>query len=289
MSSIAKKWLIPATVLVVLVALSIYFFTPGYNRVNYNFEGTGAQTNGYNSDKNDEPGRASKSGSEVNWTFDFDSQTWRVSGNPPDCPEPLEMPAPVDVKLASGILYPGQIRSGDYKPHGGFRFDNRSSNEVDVYAPMDGKLFKAARHLELDEVQYSLYFINDCGIMYKLDHLRALTARLGEILETIPLGGEGDSRTTEIRPAVFVAQGEHVATKIGFEKTSNIFFDLGLYDLRRENGVVYDAAFRAQYRGVNEYSIHALCWLDYLREPEKTFVKNLPASGIEGKTSDYCT
>lgn len=122
------------------------------------------------------------------WTFDGES--WQVSGTPPNCPEPLVFPAPVDVNLVSGILYPGQERGNDYKPHGGFRFDNRTNNEIDVYAPMDGNLFKAARHLEYGEAQYSLYFINDCGIMYKLDHLRELTAKFKEILNNIPMGGE---------------------------------------------------------------------------------------------------
>jgi hypothetical protein len=228
----------------------------------------------------------------MTWTFDGDS--WQASGNPPACPDPLEFPAPVDVNLVSGILYPGQERGGDYKPHGGFRFDNHTNNEVDVYAPMDGNLFKAARHLEYGEVQYSLYFINDCGIMYKLDHMRELTAKFNEILNNIPMGGEGDSRTTEIRPAVFVAKGEHVATKIGFEnfpggyKDKNVFVDFGLYDLRKTNGVNYDSVFRAKYPNINEYGTYAVCWFDYLSNVDEAIVRNLPASGDKGKMSDYC-
>ena len=136
------------------------------------------------------------SNDNLGWTFDGES--WQVRGTPPTCPEPLVLPAPVDINLVSGILYPEQEQGNDYKPHGGFRFDNHINNEVDVYAPMDGNLFKAARHLEYGEVQYSLYFINDCGIMYKLDHIRELTATFKEILNNIPMGGEGDSRTPEI-------------------------------------------------------------------------------------------
>lgn len=233
-------------------------------------------------------------GAAVRWNFDYQNQTWKSNGNPPHCPEPLKLPAPVDVNLASSILYPGQIRGGDYKPHGGFRFDNHTDNQINVYAPLDGSLFKAARHLESGEVQYSLYFMNDCGLMYKLDHLRELTARFEETLNKIPMGGEGDSRTTEIRPAVFVAKGEHIATKVGFEnfpgghKDKNVFVDFGLYDLRKQNSVLYDAAFRAKHSNISEYGTHALCWFDYLKEPERTIVKNLPAGGMEGKTSDYC-
>ena len=222
------------------------------------------------------------SNDKVSWTFDGSS--WQVRGTPPDCPDPLILPAPVNMKQVTGILYPGQERGGDYKAHGGFRFDNRTDNEVPVFAPMDGNLFKAARHLEYGEPQYSLYFIHDCGMMYKLDHLRELTAKFSEILNNIPMGEEGDSRTTEIRPAVYVAQGEQVATKVGFEKfpggykDRNVFVDFGLYDLRKTNGVNYG----------DEYSAYAVCWFDYLASENETMVRNLPATGIAGKTSDYC-
>ena len=229
---------------------------------------------------------------DVNWQFR--DGKWSVSGNPPECPQPLAFPAPVDIRLATGVLYPGQLRGGDYKPHGGFRFDNQDTNEVAVYAPMDGNLFKVAQHLEYGEVQYSLYFINDCGIMYKLDHLREVTAKFKELLNNVPMGAEGDSRTTEIQPAVFVAKGEHVATKIGFEnfpsgyKGRNVFVDFGLYDLRKTNGVDYDSAFRAKHPNINEYGTHAVCWFDYLSSEDEAIVRNLPADGGGGNASDYC-
>lgn len=226
---------------------------------------------------------------EAIWSFNFDNQEWEVLGNPPECPNPLLINSPVDVSLASSILYPGQVRGGDYKPHGGFRFDGLENNEVDVYAPINASIFKAARHLESGEVQYVLYLINDCGIMYKLDHLRELTPKFEDILNKIPMGEEGDSRTTEINPRIFVEEGEHIAVKVGIESNKNVFFDFGLYDLRKKNGVNYDSEFRSKYQGVEEYSVHALCWLDNLNEPDKTIVKNLSgADGVSGKESDYC-
>lgn len=229
---------------------------------------------------------------DVNWTFD--GKSWQVRGTPPPCPDPLNLPSPVDINLVSGILYPGQERGNDYKPHGGFGFKNQTNNEVDVFAPMDGNLFKAARYLEYGEVQYSLYFIHDCGIMYKFDHPRELTAKFKEILNNIPMGDEGDSRTTEIRPAIFVAKGEHVATKVGFENfpgghnDRNVFVDFGLYDLRKTNGVNYDSVFRAKHPNINEYGTYAVCWFDYLSSEDETIVRSLPAGGNEGKVSDYC-
>ena len=239
------------------------------------------QVQNTNSDKPIEDGA-------ITWFFDGGSKTWKTNGNPPACPDSLVFPAPADVSLASGILYPGQIRGGDYKPHGGIRFDSLSNNNISVYAPMDGKLFKASRHMAFGEVQYSLYVTHDCGIMYKLDHLRVLTKKFEDILNSTPMGAEGDSRTTQISPPVFIAKGELIATKVGFESNKNVFFDFGVYDLRKTNGVIYDANFRAQHSNIDEAGTHALCWLDYLIASDRSIVKGLPGSGTEGKTSDYC-
>lgn len=228
----------------------------------------------------------SKLNSNVSWEFGYETKEWTVKGTPPTCPDPLVFPSPVDLTEASGILYPGQIRGGDYKPHGGVRFDQLANNLVDVYAPIDAKLYFAARHLESGEMQYSLYFINDCGIMYKLDHLRELTEKFENILEPVPTGADGDSRTTMIAPPVFISAGEHVATKVGIEKTKNVFYDFGVYDLRKKNGVDYRG--RNIYN-VEEFAMHGLCWLDYLEEKDKALAKSLPGSdGTSGKTSDYC-
>ena len=230
--------------------------------------------------------------SSAAWVFDFDNKAWKANGNPPKCPDPLVIDPPVDVNLASGILYPGQYRGGDYKPHGGFRFDNMANNLVTVTAPIDGYLDKASRHLEEGETQYSLYFINDCGILFKLDHLLTLTPKFQAIVEKIPMGNEGDSRTTEVSPKVFVAKGELVATEVGFKDyqgAKNIFMDFGLYDLRTRNEASKNPAFAKEHKGEEEYSFNALCWLDYLNEPSRSVVKNLPAAdGQSGKTSDYC-
>ncbi|HLE49053.1 MAG TPA: hypothetical protein VI819_03425 [Patescibacteria group bacterium] len=220
------------------------------------------------------------------WDFEYETKTWKSVGSPPTCPDPFTFPAPADLSLASGILYPGQIRGGDYKPHGGARFDNLPNNELNVYSPFDGKLYQAARHLESGEMQYSLYFINDCGMMYKLDHLRKLTDKFERLLEPIPTGAEGDSRTTMINPAVFISKGELVATEVGIIKTKNVFFDFGVYDLRQRNGVDYSGK---DYFNIEQYGMHGVCWMDYLQEPDKSLSYSLPgADGQSGKKSDYC-
>ena len=271
------------TIFIVILVIGVFFFFVQKNFVSKDVEDN--QENISNNQIEDFFAQDAK----IDWYFDMESNRWKVSGTPPECEEPLIFPSPSDLNLASSILYPGQIRGGDYKPHGGIRLDNLENNEVDVYAPMDGNLFMAARHLESGEVQYSLYFTNDCGIMYKLDHLRELTSKFNGIIEEIPMGGKGDTRTTQIFPSVFVGKGEYIATKVGIEANKNIFFDFGVYDLRKTNGVVYDEEFIATYGSVSQFGTVALCWLDYLEGEEKNIAKSLPGGdGINGKISDYC-
>lgn len=230
--------------------------------------------------------------SAVSWQFDINSKSWQVSGSPRKCPDPLVFPSPVDVGLASGILYPGQIRGGDYKPHGGFRFDNRNTNDIEVRAIMDGVILKASKYLEFGEEQISFFYVNDCGIMVMHDHFLTLSPKLQSVLDNVPLGKEGDSRTTFIEPKVNIKKGEVLATEVGsrnFNGQKNIGFDFGLYDLRKTNGVVYDSSFRARFPMIDEYGTHAICWLENLEEPDKSIVKSLPgADGKRGTSSDYC-
>lgn len=222
----------------------------------------------------------------INWQFDGES--WRASENPPSCPDPLIFPSPVDLNFVSGILYPGQIRGGDYKPHGGFRFDNRSDNNIEVRAIMDGYILKASRYEVNGEVQNMIFYVNECGIMVMNDHLLTLSSKLQKVYDKIPVGKNGDSRTTEINPRVYIEKGELLATEVGFKLNKNIFLDFGLYDLRKTNGVNYDSNFKKTHPSINEYGTHALCWFDNLSSDDNNFVRSLPAGGKEGKVSDYC-
>lgn len=239
-------------------------------------------------------GGSPKSFGGVSWQFNNETGEWSVAGNTPECEDPFIVQAPVDVKLASGILYPGQLRGGDYKPHGGFRFDNSETNDVELRAAMDGYLLKASKYEAFGEVQILIFYVNDCGIMVMNDHLLTPSPKLKEIIDKIPLGKEGDSRTTNIEPRVYLEKGELLATEVGFRKFSggsggkNVFVDFGLYDLRNINDVVYDSAFRAEHSNINEYGTYALCWFDNLMPEDKDVVLSLPAGGNEGKVSDYC-
>src|SRR3989338_2787942 len=64
------------------------------------------------------------------------AEGWEARGTISQCPDPL-ITFPVDLSLATSVLYPGQYRGNDYKPHGGFRFDDQETNEIKVIAPME--------------------------------------------------------------------------------------------------------------------------------------------------------
>lgn len=229
--------------------------------------------------------------SNVNWEFDQVSNSWIVSGDVPECVNPFIIDSPVDVGKVSGVLYPGQTRGEDYKPHGGFRFDDLGSNDVEVRAIMDGKLVKASRYLSDGEEQILIFYINDCGVMAMHDHILKPSEKLKKALEQIPVNGEGDSRTTFVDSSVFIKKGDLLAEEVGFEDyegSKNIFIDFGLYDLRSTNGFNYGQDFIRSNSNIQEYGFYGLCWLSYLNSEDKGFLEALPAGGSEGKVSDYC-
>lgn len=208
-------------------------------------------------------------------------------GEVPECEEPLVFDSPVDISAATSILYPGQPRGGNYKPHGGFRFDNNTTNEIDIVAPFDGYLVQGARYLSEGEIQYTFDVIHPCGIMYRLGHLRVLTPKFEAIAESFPEATE-DSRTTFINPPVKVFKGEVFATKIGIIGTSNPFFDFGVFDLRQKNEASKEANYANKSQN-NQLALFAICWLDNLDKEESDYIYTLPAGDpTSGKNSDYC-
>jgi|SRR3989344_5203344 len=189
------------------------------------------------------------------------------------CPDPLTLSTPVDLALVTSILYPGQIRGGDFKRHGGFRFDSSKNDEIEVRAPIDSVLVAASRYLEEGEVQYLLDFETNCGIKFRFDHVLTLGPKLAQLAESLPEPKEHDSRTINT-DKVELAEGDVIATAVGFEKTENVFVDFGVY----EDNSMFQAP-----------NANALCWFDLLTAEDETKVKNFPpADGQSGKTSEYC-
>lgn len=234
----------------------------------------------------DDTGSAETASADVEWRRT--GSGWRAIGTPPACPEPLSMQAPVNTSLATSVLYPGQTRGGDYKAHGGFRFDNADQNAVSVEAPMDALVVEASRYIERGEVQYLFTFINPCGIMYRFDHLLRLSPQMQRIADALPEAKEGDSRTTAVDPAIPVLAGEILATGVGFAETGNTFVDFGVYDLRQKNAASQDADWAATHS--LDLAQHAICWFDLLPGLDAERIRSLPAAdSTSGATSDYCS
>jgi len=199
------------------------------------------------------------------------------------CPTPL-LQSPVDLSKVTSILYPGQERGGNYKAHGGFGFDNATDNSVTVKIPLDGKITRVARYRELGEVQYLFEFEGNCGVSFRLDHLRELTAKFEAVVGAFPI--KEDSRTDLVNPPVAVMLGEVIATEVGF--LNNVFVDFGVYDMRQKNEASKDPAWAGAHSQFPADS-YGICWLDALPQADSLVVKALPSrDGASGKKSDYC-
>lgn len=235
--------------------------------------------------------KSSESDKYIEWSFNGDSWMALNEGEPaPKCQDPLTLSAPMDVSKATSLLYPGQIRGGDYKPHGGMGIENASDNKVDVKMPYSAYLYRGAKYKEQGEIQYLLDFMAPCGIMIRFDHLKTLSSELETATAELPTGGESESRTTTFKKNVLVKQGAVLATEVGFSSPLNVFFDLGVYDLRQPNEASKASSFadEPQRKQDKEQSFFAVCWFDLLAGNEKSVVAALPARGSEGATSDYC-
>lgn len=219
--------------------------------------------------------------------WDFNGQVWRPIGTPPSCANPLILPLPVDMSRVTSILYPGQVR-GDYKAHGGFRFDMPGqTTAIDVRATMAGRLLRASRYLASGEIQYTFDFVNDCGIMFRFGHLRDLAPKYQAIADTLPAPVELDSRSTGIS-GVTVTLGELIGTGTGLRDAArNVFLDYGVYDLRQRNPSSADPAWLAAHD--NDTMPYGTCWFDTLSAADAARVRSLPpADAVMGRTSDYC-
>ncbi len=212
---------------------------------------------------------------------------WIADGTVPACPTPL-IQSPVPLDQVTSILYPGQYRT-EYKPHGGFRFDQATSNNVNIVAPADAQVVRGARYIVKGETQYTFDFIMPCGMMYRLGHLRVLSDKYQAIADAFPQNAEGDSRTTNVSPTVSATAGELIATATGLINDKNVFLDFGVYNLREKNRIAQsDPNFIPTHPG--ELPPYGICWFDSLPATDAARVKSLPsADGKSGKTSDYCS
>lgn len=224
---------------------------------------------------------------DVIWVFNGSS--WAASGESPSCPDPLTIKSPTDIKKATAVLYPGQTRGGNYKPHGGLRFDGLKNEDVTVTAPMDMHLVEGARYIEQGETQYLLVFQSSCGLAFRFDHLLTLSSAMQKAADTLPAAKPDDSRTTPLPSPVKVHDGEVIATAVGFRNTQNVGFDFGLYDLRTPNLASKNSTYAAAHKNEASQAFFAVCWVNMLKGDDAHFALALPGGDqIAGKTSDYC-
>ncbi len=223
----------------------------------------------------------------VTWKFNRDTNNWESSKTPPKC-SALIFETPINLSKVTSILYPGQYRGGNYKPHGGFRYDNPKVNNLKVTSPIAGYVQDGNRRIVSNgAVEYNFEIINSCGIMMRFDHLTNLSPEFKKLAERLPKPIKGDSRTTVLSPYVSVKKGEWIGTQT---KTDvNFGLDWGVYDLRKENKASENPAYRKEHQEYSRLNFHALCWLNNLPSKEQAIAKKLPAGDENvGKKSDYC-
>jgi hypothetical protein len=226
-------------------------------------------------------------------TWQFDGELWKPSGTPPACEEPLLLGSPIDVTKASAVLMPGQVRGTDFKPHGGLARADAEDNSLTVVTMRDAYLYRASRYtVEAGQVQYLFDFMDPCGIMFRFDHLATLTDQFQEYANTLPEPTDQDSRTYPMHVSTLIPKGTVVATEVGIREGKNVFFDVGVYDLRTRNEASKTELYKTDSLRIadKEQSFFALCWFDFLNEKDKAIVKALPSrDGVSGYESDYCT
>lgn len=225
----------------------------------------------------------------VSWSYN--GSAWQASGTPPACTKPLVSISPVDLSQATSILYPGQYRGGNYKAHGGIRFDNATNNNITVKLPNDASLTAAARYVENGSTQYLLDFTSACGIAFRFDHLLTLSDSLQKIInDTLPAPKADDSRTTPIANGPLVASGTVIATAIGnLGPPRNVGVDFGVYDYRQPNAASKNSQYHPSPGSSAEQYDYAICWLTAIPANDSAKALALPAGDSQqGKTSDYC-
>jgi len=211
--------------------------------------------------------------------WSFDGSRWASTGTPPACPSPL-IQTIVNLSLPTAVLYPGQVRGGNYKPHGGFLFGRATTNDVTIVAPIGGRIWRGVRYIESGEIQYLFDVVNDCGVAFRLDHLLELSPKFASLAATLP-APTASSETTDLQSQrMTVSTGEPIATAVGFRSSRNVTVDFGVYDLRQPN----PSATRS-----GEFAAYATCWLDLLPPADAATVRALPpGDGVQGRTSDFC-
>ena len=226
-------------------------------------------------------------------SWEYDGSAWNPTGNPPKCSTPLLNRSPVDIKTVTAILYPGQVR-GQYKAHGGFHFRNNATNDVRVVMPIDGKITSAVRYYQtgdngVNELQYLVTFLNDCGVSIKFDHLLTLSPEVQSIMDRQPAAKLNDTGSLPLKGGELFKEGAVIATAVGQKSNVSVGMDFGVYDYRKKNAASKDSAYAEAHKTASYADFYATCWLNDLPVTDSVIAKSLPGGdGKMGTTSDYC-
>lgn len=224
-------------------------------------------------------------------TWQFDGENWKPNGTPPACEEPLVIGEPMDLTKATAVLLPGQVRGTDFKPHGGLARGDAPDNMIDVRTIRDAYVYRAARYIEQGQVQHLFDFMDSCGIMFRFDHLATLSDQFQDYADTLPEPQPNGSMTYDVNVSTLIPKGTLVATEVGIRDQKNVFFDVGVYDLRQRNAASKTELYKTDSLRIadKEQSFFSLCWFDLLPEKERAIVRALPDrdASNNGK-SDYC-
>lgn len=282
-------WVSLVVALAVLIGGGAYAMWP---RQSKSPEATATPTNTPSNTSTSTPNTSKDDTAATNVTWLQTANGYMPSTTPPTCANPIVSVFPASLGDVTAILYPGQTRGGNYKPHGGFRFDKLTSNTTTVKAPFDGTIIDGSRYLAdntAGDVQYTFDVMNDCGMMFRVGHLLTLSDDLAAIAKNFPTPQRNDSRTTRVEPGVRIKAGTVMATAVGTSSDANVFFDFGLYDWNQPNSISKDATWAANSAHNNDLAKHALCWFDQLSASDEATVRGLPAGDpTSGKSSDYC-
>lgn len=224
------------------------------------------------------------SGTKIYWRLGING--WEPVGSVPQCPNPYHIIPPVDISLATSVLYPGQIRSGNnYEPGGGFRFDKSPNNVITVKVPADAQVVGGARFLVQGQLQYYFDLTVPCGIMFRYDHLLTLSPEFQKISERFTPPKENDTRTTFLDTPISVSANDTIATAVGLN--NNTFVSWTVFDHRQKNEVSRtNLSWAAEHSWLEHY---AVCPYDFLSPDLQKTVYSLPASDIiAGNKSDFC-
>jgi len=223
---------------------------------------------------------------DVVWHFDTATTKWIPNGTPPACPTILSK-SPVDTRLVTAVSYPGQYRDQGYNANGNLTFDDSNNGDISVYLPMNAKLTRLSSYIENGDQQYSLFFVNPCGLAVKFDHLLTLSDKYQKIVAQLRPNAAVNSVSVPVEPPIRAKAGELVATAVGVPSERNVSVDFGVYDLRAQNQISKNLSWTYYHQVFKSTEWFGVCWFNMMPKDDAARINSILQADISDK-SDYC-